>query len=406
MAFPRSIICHHNTYMKEKRHSPLNRVLGQLDHLDETNLQNLINRLAQERALFEGIFNTVREGILVVSREGVVEYTNSEGMKIVGLKDSDIGTAVLWKWLPGLAPVIDMAGEEPEFADQASVNREIEMTYPDHRFVRVYMVPFEGFEDMDPHFVVILSDITKEVMSTEEKIESEKVSSIFLLAAGVAHELGNPLNSLTIHLQLMQRQLDQIEDKTVRSKLERSLTICLGEVERQDGIITHFLEAIRPSPPDFRDTNLTEVLESVLQVQEQELQNSKVTVEMEIGDEAPIIAGDMNQMKQVFFNIIKNAREAMQEGGTLQIQTRSDDDSFYVVIADTGQGIDKEDLASVFQPYYSTKDSGSGLGLMIVNRILRNHGGQVGIDSKPGVGTVISLKFPKKHRRVRLLPQT
>ena len=147
--------------MKEKRHSPLNRVLGQLDHLDETNLQNLINRLAQERALFEGIFNTVREGILVVSREGVVEYTNSEGMKIVGLKESDIGSAVLWKWLPDLAPVIDMDGEKPEFAEQASVNREIEMTYPDHRFVRVYMVPFEGFLDMDPHFVVILSDITK-----------------------------------------------------------------------------------------------------------------------------------------------------------------------------------------------------------------------------------------------------
>lgn len=392
--------------MKEKRYSPLNRVLGQLDHLDETNLQNLINRLAQERALFEGIFNTVREGILVVSREGVVEYTNSEGMKIVGLKDADIGTAILWKWIPDLAPVIDMDGEEPEFAEQASVNREIEMTYPVHRFVRVYMVPFEGFEDLDPHFVVILSDITKEVMSTKEKIESEKVSSIFLLAAGVAHELGNPLNSLTIHLQLMQRQLNQVEDKKVRLKLERSLSICLGEVERQDGIITHFLEAIRPSPPDFRDTNLTEVLESVLHVQEQELHNSKVTVEMEIGDEAPIIAGDMNQMKQVFFNIIKNAREAMQEGGTLQIQTRSDDDSFYVVIADTGQGIDKEDLASVFQPYYSTKESGSGLGLMIVNRILRDHGGQVGIDSKTGVGTVISLKFPKKHRRVRLLPQT
>ena len=82
------------------------------------------------------------------------------------------------------------------------------------------------------------------------------------------------------------------------------------------------MEAIRPSQPDFRDTNLTEVMESVLQVQEQELHNSKVTVEMEIGDETPIIAGDMNQMKQVFFNIFKNAREAMQEGGTLRIQTR------------------------------------------------------------------------------------
>jgi two-component system, sporulation sensor kinase E len=392
--------------MKEKRHSPLDRVLGQLDHLDETNLQNLINRLAQERELFEGIFNTVREGILVVSKQGIVEYTNSEGMKIVGLKESDIGSAVLWKWIPDLAPVINMDGAEPEVDEQASVTREIEMTYPEHRFVRVYMVPFDGFEDMDPHFAVILSDITKEIMSTEEKIESEKISSIFLLAAGVAHELGNPLNSLTIHLQLMQRLLSKIEDKEVREKLGRSLSICSGEVERQDGIITHFLEAIRPSPPDFRDTNLVEVMESVLQVQEQELSDSKVAVEMEVGNEPPIIAGDMNQMKQVFFNVIKNAREAMHEGGTLYIETRSDDDNFYIVIADTGEGIDKEDLASVFQPYYSTKSSGSGLGLMIVNRILRDHGGQVGIDSKPGFGTVITLKFPKKHRRIRLLPET
>ena len=392
--------------MKEKRHSPLDRVLGQLDHLDETNLQNLINRLAQERELFEGIFNAVREGILVVSKAGVVEYTNNEGMKIIGLKESDIGTALLWKWIPDLAPVISMDEGEPEISEQASVTREIEMTYPEHRFVRVYMVPFEGFEIVDPHFVVILSDITQEIVSTEEKIESEKISSIFLLAAGVAHELGNPLNSLTIHLQLMQRLLDQVEDNGLKEKLQRSLSICAGEVERQDGIITNFLEAIRPSPPDFQDTNLIEVMESVLQVQEQELLNSKVTVEMEVGDEQPVIAGDMNQMKQLFFNVVKNAREAMQEGGTLHIETRSDDDFFYVIIADTGEGIEAEDISHVFQPYYSTKSSGSGLGLMIVNRILRDHGGQVGIDSKSGIGTVITLKFPKKHKRVRLLPQT
>lgn len=392
--------------MIEKRHSPLDRVLGQLDHLDETNLQNLINRLARERELFEGIFNTVREGILVISKQGVVEYTNSEAMKMVGFKESDIGSAVLWKWIPDLAPVINVDGSEPEVDERASVTREIEMTYPEYRYVRVYMVPFEGFEGVDPHYVVILSDISKEVASTEEKIESEKVSSIFLLAAGVAHELGNPLNSLTIHLQLMERLLGKIEDEKVREKFERSLKICSGEVERQDGIITNFLEAIRPAPPDLKDTNLMEVIEAVLQVQEQELLNAKVQVEMEVGEEAPVIAGDTNQLKQVFFNIIKNAREAMKEDGTLRIQSRSDDDFFYVVIADTGEGIDKEDLASVFQPYYSTKSSGSGLGLMIVNRILRDHGGQVGIDSKSGVGTVITLKFPKKHRRVRLLPQS
>ncbi len=391
--------------MNTDKNTPLDRILGRVDNLDETNLQILINRLAQERALLEGIFNTVREGILVISEEGRVEYSNKEGMKIVGLKESDMGSALLWKWLPDLAPTIDVLGDESEVQDQVLVTREIEMTYPEHRFVRVYMVPIEGFEEGGRHSVVILSDITKDKMSTEEQIESEKVSSIFLLAAGVAHELGNPLNSLTIHLQLMRRQLAKIDDESVKAKLKKSMDICSSEVERLDGIITHFLEAIRPTTLDLRDVNLVKVVEAVLEVQELELNNSGIEVELILGDEVPLISGDLNQLKQVLFNVIKNAREAMADGGKLTVQFKSDDDYFYLVIADTGSGIDKEDLATVFQPYFSTKASGSGLGLMIVNRILRDHGGQVGIDSKPGVGTVISLKFPKKHRRVRLLPE-
>ncbi len=154
--------------------------------------------------------------------------------------------------------------------------------------VRVYIVPFEGLGDAEKHYVVILSDITKDVVSTEEKIESEKMSSIFLLAAGVAHELGNPLNSLTIHLQLMQRQLHQMEDRDAREKLGRSLDICSDEVERLDGIITNFLEAIRPTPPDLKDTNLIEVLESVLRVQEQELNDAGVQPTLKWGTKCPV----------------------------------------------------------------------------------------------------------------------
>jgi signal transduction histidine kinase len=108
-------------------------------------------------------------------------------------------------------------------------------------------------------------------------------------------------------------------------------------------------------------------------------------------------------LKQVFFNLIKNAMEAMQPGGRLSIKIRSDDDSVYVAIADTGSGILPEDLAKLFQPYHTTKVSGHGLGLMIVQRIMRDHGGHVGIESKQGVGTVVTLQFPQKHRRIRML---
>jgi two-component system, sporulation sensor kinase E len=112
---------------------------------------------------------------------------------------------------------------------------------------------------------------------------------------------------------------------------------------------------------------------------------------------------DRNQLKQVFFNLVKNAMEAMQPGGRLTIRVRADDDSVFVAVADTGAGIKAEDMAKLFSPYHTTKVQGHGLGLMIVQRILRDHGGNVGIESKEGVGTVVTLQLPQRHRRVKML---
>ena len=112
---------------------------------------------------------------------------------------------------------------------------------------------------------------------------------------------------------------------------------------------------------------------------------------------------DKNQLKQVFFNITKNAMESMQPGGRLLIKSRADDDSVYLLFGDSGSGIRQEDLGRLFQPYHTTKPGGHGLGLMIVQRIMRMHGGQVGVESREGKGTVVTLQFPRKDRRVRML---
>ena len=181
-----------------------------------------------------------------------------------------------------------------------------------------------------------------------------------------------------------------------------SVRVCRDEVTRLDGIISNFLEAIRPQPPDLAETNLDDVLAEVLRFQQRELADRGIEVEAETGG-LPLVMADRNQLKQVFFNIIKNAMEAMQPGGFLRIRTRADDDYVYLLFADTGSGIKQEDLVKLFQPYHTTKPGGNGLGLMIVQRILRDHGGQVGIESKEGIGTVVTLQFPQKNRRVRML---
>ena len=143
--------------------------------------------------------------------------------------------------------------------------------------------------------------------------------------------------------------------------------------------------------------------EDVLRFQGRELADRDLAVEAELSAGAPVIMADRNQLKQVFFNIAKNAMEAMQPGGSLKIKSRADDDSVFLLFADSGSGIRAEDLVRLFQPYHTTKPGGNGLGLMIAQRIMRDHGGQVGIESKEGVGTVVTLQFPRKDRRVRML---
>jgi signal transduction histidine kinase len=138
-------------------------------------------------------------------------------------------------------------------------------------------------------------------------------------------------------------------------------------------------------------------------VQHRELEDRGIVVEVEAAP-LPAVLADRNQVKQVIFNLTKNAMEAMQPGGSLRIRSRADDESVYLAFADTGAGIRAEELGRLFQPYHTTKPGGNGLGLMIAQRIMREHGGQVGIESKEGVGTVVTLQFPRRDRRARMLP--
>lgn len=393
--------------MSTKRETSLDRVLGRIDNLDAANLTNLVQRLARERSLLEAVFNSIREGILIIDEEGTIEYANEAGARLIGLREGDLGNATLWKLVPDLVRTLEGEGEM-RLRPPPTFLKEIQLTYPEPRYVRLYLTPFkEQTQEPEepPRFAVILTDITLEKETTDERVESERVSSILLLAAGVAHELGNPLNSLTIHLQLIQRQMNRLEKTAETAKIRKSLEICEGEVERLHGIITHFLEAIRPAVPDLQEVDLIEILDDVFSFQEAELDSRNIGVDVQVDRRLPVVMGDKNQLKQVFFNLVKNSMEAMRAGGQIKVSTRMDDDYVYLHFGDTGDGIKRDEVGKVMDPYFTTKKEGHGLGLMIVQRILRNHGGRVSIESKEGVGTVISLQFPHKDRRVRMLEE-
>lgn len=387
------------------KHTGLDKILGRVEDLDSVNLGILVQRLARERKMQETVFNTIQDGILVIDSDGVVQYANEAASGIIGLKAGDIGVTRLWKMVPDLAQSINHSTLSGKKKVAPVLSREVELNYPEHRIVRLYMVPIDaqvGHDDSGG-YVIVISDVTEEKVSMEELIENERTSSIVRLAAGVAHELGNPLNSLTIHLQLIERKLKKLALEEEGQKLSESLQVCQGEVQRLDGIITHFLEAVRPQKPELNELDLVDLVDEVLRVQEAELRDRKLDVNVEVDSRLPVILGDRGQLKQVFFNLIKNAMEAMEAGGQLRIVTRKDDDFVYMQFIDTGSGISEEELSRVFQAYYTTKKGGHGLGMMIVQRIMREHGGQISLESRKGRGTVITLQFPQQHRRARLL---
>lgn len=202
----------------QKRADPLDSLLRRFDELDEASRANLISRLARERRLLNTIFNTLREGVIVVEASGWIEYANPSSIDMLGLPERDLHQASLWRTVPDLARTLNLSGRG-HLQEIANVTREVELTYPVRRIIRLYIVPIEEVETDTriERYAVIVSDISADRAKSKQEIADERVNSILQLAAGVAHELGNPLNSLNIHLQLMRRQLHKLSKEIGRA---------------------------------------------------------------------------------------------------------------------------------------------------------------------------------------------
>jgi signal transduction histidine kinase len=203
----------------------------------------------------------------------------------------------------------------------------------------------------------------------------------------------------------MQRQSKFVRDIDERAKLEESIGVCLGEISRLDGIVRNFLHAVRPQRPKMVDIALDEVLCGVISLMEAEFRSLNIKIVNNV-KKLPLIFGDFAQLKQVFFNVLKNSCEAISGGGTIVIDGISSDSDAILIFTDDGVGIPSEVFDKIFHPYFSTKEDGNGLGMVVVERILREHGATIDIASTKNVGTKIALSFPRKDKNVPLLHST
>ncbi len=378
----------------------LDKLIARMDRLDPKSLQTFFLRLSQEKGLLETIFHAIQEGIIVLDGAGRITYLNRAVAKLLGIAAEEATGEPIRKYLRGIDWEGVMRLDEQEWT--RLVHREIEINYPEHRFLVFYVVPLGVVNTGESGAVVILRDVTHDREHEAQTLESERLQALMLLSAGMAHEIGNPLNSLNIHLQLIGRELDALP-AAERENLRGLLDVAQKEVARLDRIVTQFLRAVRPTPPQLEPASVRAVLADTLDFLQHEIRDRDVLVEVDSEDALPEIALDRNQIRQAFFNLIRNAIQAMTNGGLLKIQLRSHDRYVAIAFKDTGPGIAPERLANMFEPYSTTKAEGSGLGLMIVQRIVRDHGGQLEVRSEPQAGTTFTIFLPRENQRIRLL---
>jgi PAS domain S-box-containing protein len=376
----------------------LEKLVTRLDRVEAGEVQQIVTRLIREKGFLEKVFEALREGVIILDPDGVIGFVNRAACQFFGLDPDRAVGEKLESQVRGLD--WDSLGKPGR-----SLSRDLEIFYPENRYLNFYLSPIsehgEGAENLG--YVMLVRDLTRTRAEAQDALESERLNALTLLAAGVAHEIGNPLNSLDIHLQLLARKFRKLSVRD-RAPLEENLATARSEIQRLDSILKQFLQAVRPTTPRRERQDLHALLHETLRILDPELSSRHIEVDLDLAAAMPPAMIDAGQFQQVFYNLIRNAYQALPpDDGRLVVRSQFNDYEYAISIEDNGSGISPEIMGAIFEPYRTTKPTGSGLGLLIVRRIVREHGGEIEIESEEGRGTRVIIHLPRAERTVRLL---
>jgi len=363
---------------------------------------------AEELALLkefnESIVESINVGLLAVDNEGRVTGCNSALEAMLGVRrDEAVGSRVEDLFAEDFAETLEqvLGGEGWRLSELRNIYKLHTATRSMRPLIlNASVAPLKSAGQGEPSgALVVLEDVTARVRLEEQLQQREKLSSIGLLAAGVAHEINTPLTGVSSYTQMLLGMLPETDPKhALLKKISR-------QTDRATGIVGNLLNFSRTgSVTDFAECDLARVLEDTLQLLEPQLRNSRVEVLREYPEGLPSVYGNAGKLQQVFTNLLLNARDALPDGGRVTLRAHEEEDSITVKVEDTGIGIAPENVARIYDPFFTTKGvgRGTGLGLAVSYGIVQEHSGHISVESAPGRGTTFRVSLPTVGARARL----
>ena len=377
----------------------LQRALEKLGKMDPDQIRALVLRISEENDLLGMLLESMTDGIVVSDPDHRVILINKSAERMLPLAFEDLADKLIWDCIAD-RELSDFFAEN--LRNQEKVHdKEFTINSAPPRILSVSLLPLVSGGSVKGS-VAHIEDVTEKRSKEARLRRAESLASLTTLAAGVAHEIKNPLGSMGIHLQLIQKKIagkDCIEAKDISSHLG----VIGEEVDRLNRIVVDFLFAVKPMDTVLEDGDLNHVIDELLQFVQPELDQAGVVIESSLSPTLPLLRIDARYIKQALLNLIKNGVAAMPEGGTLHIETRRSGDDVLLVISDTGAGIPEEIMEKIFEPYFTTKPFGTGLGLTIVFKIVKEHFGDISVTSRVGEGTTVTLAFPVPQKEKILI---
>lgn len=372
----------------------IDKLVTRLDHLSPEELRSVFMRLVSDKGLLQDVFDALRDGIILFDAHGQARFANKAAAAIYARPLRELLRTPFETLTGGTCHWDDLRNSG------IAITRDLQVNYPEPRHYHFHMSPIAGGSE----YLLLVRDDTEQHTRGLEDAEAEQMNLLSFMASAVAHEIGNPLNSLGLNLQLLQRKLNKLPEEN-QAKLTPLLETAMEETRRLDTLLHQFLHSMRPTRLQRETVNLNTLIERVLETLDPEIAPRGISVHLELSEGLPELSADSAQLFQAIYNLVRNAYQSIPgEDGGIYIQTAYNDNDLRIVISDTGTGISHEVMGSMYEPFRTTKRKGNGLGLLIVRRIIKDHGGTLGFASKEGTGTTVTLTLPRADRVVRLLP--